>query len=231
MVYLVKRPQTALVKEKQSWPSVVVYVETNETETEVLDNVKQWLYGSNGEVKLVIVITTQEQNTPPFEGFWLDGLDCRLWRDPSQLAELIYEVESKEERPSIVGQIIACVWLLAPENCCEDADRVPSYPFYRSTCDLRGGLYTGSVSDFFMGVSCVDAHNNLLLENVEVPFPFQAFDESVKQSVWQFLRDRSLNMALRVWNEYQQRRRQEEITRAEYGLDDLQGRPFTIPHR
>lgn len=62
---MVKRPETALIKANQTWPSVVVYVETNETETEVLDNVKQWLYGTNGDVKLVIVIATHEENLPP----------------------------------------------------------------------------------------------------------------------------------------------------------------------
>jgi hypothetical protein len=79
---IVKRPQTALIKVDQTWSSVVVYVETNDTETEVLDNVKQWLYGSNGEVKLVIVITTHEENIPPSESSWLNGLDCRSWSDP-----------------------------------------------------------------------------------------------------------------------------------------------------
>ena len=87
-----------LTKANQTWPAVVIYVETNETETEVLDNVKQWLYGSNGDVKLVIVITTHEENILPSEISCLNGLDCRSWSDPYQLAEVIYKVESQEER-------------------------------------------------------------------------------------------------------------------------------------
>lgn len=150
------------------------------------------------------VITTHEENTPPSESSWLNGLDCRSWSDPYQLAEVIFKVESQEERPSIVGQIITSVWLMAPGNCSEDASRLPSYPFYRFACDLRGGLNTGSISNFF-GVSCVDSHNRLLLENVKVFFPFKAFDEFVEQGVWNFLRDRSQDLAMRLWNECHQR--------------------------
>lgn len=135
-------------------------------------------------MKLVIVITTHEENILPSESSWLTGLDCRSWSDPYQLAEVIHKVESHEERPSIVGQIVTSVWLMAPGNCSEDANRLPLYPFYRFTCDLRGGLNTGSTSNFF-GVSCVNSHSpRLLLENVKVSFPFRAFDGFVKQGVW-----------------------------------------------
>jgi hypothetical protein len=102
----------------------------------------------------------------------------------------------------------------------EDANRLPSYSSYRFTCDLRGGLNTGSISNFF-GVSSVDSHSRLLLENVKVPFPFRAFDGFVKQGVWDFLRDRSQDIAIRLWSECHQRGMQEEEIGALYGVDDL----------
>lgn len=160
------------------------------------------------------------------ESSWLSGLDCRSWSDPYQLAEGIYKVESKEERPSIVGQIDTSVWLMAPGNCSEDTNCLPAYPFYRFTCDLRSGLNTGSISNFF-GVSCVDSHSRLHLEVVKVPLPFKDFDDFVKQGVWDFLRDRSQDIAIRLWNECHQRGRQGEEIEASCGLDNL---PVTFPN-
>lgn len=70
-------------------------------------------------------------------------------------------------------------------------------------------------------------HSRLLLENGKVPFPFRAFDGLVKQGIWDFRRDRSQGIAIRLWNECHQRGKQEEEIGALYGVDDL---PVTFPH-
>ncbi|EED15661.1 hypothetical protein TSTA_050990 [Talaromyces stipitatus ATCC 10500] len=218
---IVKRPQTALIKANKSWPSVVVYAETNEAETEVLNNVKQWLYGSNGEVQLVIVIITQEPDIPPLEGSWLEGLDFRLWHNPYQLAEHIYNIEKNKERPTIVGQITSTVWLLARKNCHEDAERLPSSPFYTFKCDLSQALYQGSASNTFTGVPYVDTHHYFHLENVAVPFPFHTYNDSIKRSVMQSIQDRAKTIAIEVWNDRQFVIWQEKLIKAGFGPQDL----------
>lgn len=46
----------------------------------------------------------------------------------------------------------------------------------------------------------MDPRPNLLLEYVEVPFPFQAFDELFRQGVRYFLQSRCRRVAIRIWN-------------------------------
>lgn len=227
---MIKRPHTALVSTRFPWPSVIVYVDSNETQVEVLNHVKQWLYGTNGRVKLVIVITTSERGRPPLENSWLDGIDCSAWASAEQLGEQIFEVERTEERPSLIGQIVSSVWFMTIKDCSEDNIAFQGLPFFEFKCDISRGLQEGSVNGDFEGVSCVDSDCFFHLDNVKIRFPFEAYCNSVHRSVMKYLRSRAMEVAIGIWSDYRNRIGQENIVRASYATTDLLERPYSLPY-
>jgi hypothetical protein len=218
---IVKRPLAALISSRNIRPSIIVQVAINETRMELLDNVKQWLFGSNGRVKLVILVESEELRCPNIDDIWTKDIECGLFDNFGQIATQIFEIEKSEKNPSIMGQMLTRVWFVSQENCSEEASDLPT-PSYTLKCGHWKGSQNGSVSESFAGATpFVDSKFSMHLHGISLSFPFQIFGDFVQRGVMEFLRQRANGIAHILWVEYKQNIVQENIIKAGYGPEDL----------
>ncbi|OKL55320.1 hypothetical protein UA08_09391 [Talaromyces atroroseus] len=227
---IVKRPLAGLISSRNIRPSVIVHASAKETRMELLDNVKQWLYGSNGRVKLVILVEADEVDGPNVKELWTNGIDCRLFESSDQVATQIFQIEKTELNPSVMGEILTSVWLINRENCRENASDLPC-PSYTLKCGLWRVSHDGSVSKTFTGVApFVDSKFSMHLQGISLSFPFHIFGDYVHKGVMEFLQKRAGAIADYLWTDYEQKIVHESIIRAGYGPGDLIQEPYPLPY-